>query len=63
MGTFSIYVTVLTWTCVLLLPSDGSAAQYTNVKNFANIRHLSDDFGLDCKWNFFVTSHGTNVFD
>ena len=35
--------------------SDGSAAQY-NI--FANIRHHSDDFGLDCEWNFFATSHG-----
>ena len=58
MGTFSIYVTVLTCTCIQLLPSD---AEYTNFKNFANICHHRDDLGLDCEWNFFVTSHGKNT--
>ena len=60
MGTFSIYVTVLTYTCIQLLPSD---AEYTNFKNFANICHHRDDLGLDCEWNFFVTSHGKNTCD
>ena len=61
MGTFSIYITVFTCTCILLLPSDGSTAQYKHLKNFANIRHHFDDFGLDCEWNFFVTSYGDGI--
>ena len=39
-------------TCILFLPSDGSGS-YNNFKNFANIRHYSNDFGLDCEWNLF----------
>ena len=63
MVTFSIYVTVVTCTCILVLPSDGSAAQYKYFKNYENIRHHNDDFGLDCEWNFFVTSRGKKTFD
>ena len=63
MGTFSIYITVFTCAYILLLPSDGSAAQYKYFKNFATIHHHSDDFRLDCEWNFFVTSHGKNTCD
>ena len=48
---------------ILLLPSNGSAGQYKNFKNFANNLHQSDDFGLDCEWNFFATSHGKNTCD
>jgi len=33
------------------------------IQEFANTRHYSDDFRLDCEWNFFVTSHGKNMFD
>ena len=56
-GTYSIFVAVLTCTCILLLPSDGSCDRYKHVKNSANIRHNSDNFGLECERNFFVTSH------
>ena len=36
----------------------------TFFQEFANIRHYSDDFGLDCEWNFFVTSYDDkNMFD
>ena len=30
-----------------------------------NIRHHCDEFGLDCEWIFFVTSHGNykNTYD
>ena len=52
-----------TCTYILLLPSNGSAGQYKNFKNFANNLHQSDDFGLDCEWNFFATSHGKNTCD
>ena len=55
------YVTVLTCTCILLLPSDGPAAQNKHFKNFANISYHSDDFGLGYEWNFFVTSHCKNT--
>ena len=43
--------------------SDGCAAQYKNRFNFVNIcRHLQD-FGVECEWHFFGTSHGKNSCD
>lgn len=43
--------------------SDGAASQYKNFKNFANIRFHREDFGLDCDWHFFATSHGKGPCD
>lgn len=43
--------------------SDGSAAQYKNKKNFINICHHKDDFGLEAEWHFFATSHGKSPCD
>lgn len=43
--------------------SDGAASQYKNYKNFANLRHHKQDFGLNAEWNFFATSHGKNPCD
>lgn len=43
--------------------SDGSAAQYKNRKNFANILHHEEDFGCPAEWHFFATSHGKGPCD
>jgi len=38
--------------------SDGVAAQYKNHKNFINLCHHAQDFGIPAEWHFFATSHG-----
>lgn len=38
--------------------SDGCAAQYKNRKNFINLVHHEQDFGMPADWHFFATSHG-----
>ena len=38
--------------------SDGCAGQYKNCKNFINLCHHYEDFGLVAEWHFFATSHG-----
>ena len=43
--------------------SDGCAGQYKNYKNFLNLCCHKEDFGIDCKWNFFATSHGKSPCD
>lgn len=43
--------------------SDGASSQYKNKKNFANICNHKKDFGLDCEWHFFASSHGKNACD
>ena len=43
--------------------SDGCAGQYKNCKNFLNICLHKNDFGLQCNWNFFATSHGKSSCD
>ena len=43
--------------------SDGCAGQYKNCKNFINLCHHQEDFGIDCQWNFFATSHGKSPCD
>ena len=43
--------------------SDGAAAQYKNRKNFLNLCHHKDDFGLSAKWHFSATSHGKGACD
>lgn len=43
--------------------SDGCAAQYKNRKNFINVCHHIDDFGMPAEWNFFATSHGKGPCD
>ena len=37
---------------------DGCAGQYKNCKNFINLCHHYEDFGLVAEWYFFATSHG-----
>jgi len=43
--------------------SDGAASQYKNFKNFANLLHHQEDFGLAAEWHFFATSHGKSPCD
>ena len=43
--------------------SDGSSAQYKNRKNFTNLIHHENDFGIKAEWHFFATSHGKNACD
>lgn len=47
----------------IIYMSDGAPAQYKNKNNFANILHHKRDFGLDCEWHFFATSHGKGPSD
>lgn len=43
--------------------SDGSVTQYKNYKNFVNLCHHINDFGLKAQWHFFATSHGKGPCD
>lgn len=43
--------------------SDGALAQYKNYKNFINLCHHEEDFGIKAAWNFFATSHGKSPCD
>jgi hypothetical protein len=43
--------------------SDGCAGQYKNCRNFINICHHKQDFGVNCTWSFFATSHGKSPCD
>ena len=38
--------------------SDGCAGQYKNCKNFINLCHHYEDFGLVAEWHFSATSYG-----
>lgn len=43
--------------------SDGSAAQFKNRFNIANIVNSQFDHGIDITWNFLATSHGKGEVD
>ena len=43
--------------------SDGCSAQYKNKKNFLNLVHHAEDFGVPAKWSFSATSHGKGPWD
>lgn len=43
--------------------TDGAAAQYKNKKNFINLTHHHEDFGIEAEWHFFPTSHGKGACD
>ena len=43
--------------------SDGAASQYKNRKNFLNLCHHKEDFGLSAEWHFSATSHGKGACD
>lgn len=43
--------------------SDGSSSQYKNKKNFLNLCHHLNDFGVEAEWNFFASCHEKNACD
>ena len=43
--------------------SDGAASQYKNRKNFLNLCHHRNDFGIPAEWHFSATSHGKGACD
>lgn len=43
--------------------SDGCAGQYKNKYNFLSLCYHKIDFGIECEWHFFATSHGKNACD
>lgn len=43
--------------------SDGAPQQYKNKKNFINILHHYEDFGISAEWNYFATAHGKGACD
>lgn len=43
--------------------SDGAASQYKNRKNFINLCHHEEDFGIPAEWHFSATSHGKGACD
>ena len=43
--------------------TDGAPQQYKNKKNFINITHHSEDFGVHAEWHFFATAHGKGACD
>lgn len=43
--------------------SDGAAAHYKNRKNFINLCHHKQDFGVPAEWHFFATAHGKGPCD
>ena len=43
--------------------SDGAASQYKNRKNFLNLCHHKDDFGVKAEWHFSATSHEKGACD
>ncbi len=43
--------------------SDGAGSQYKNRKNFVNLCHHKDDFGISAEWHFSATSHGKGACD
>ena len=43
--------------------SDGAASQHKNQKNFINLCHHEEDFGVAAKWQFSATSHGKGACD
>ena len=43
--------------------SDGAASQYKNRKNFFNLCHHKEDFGISAEWHFSATAHGKGTCD
>ena len=43
--------------------SDGAASQYKNRKNFINLCHHEEEFGVAAEWHFSATSHGKGACD
>ena len=43
--------------------SDGAGSQYKNRKNFINLCHHEEDFGILAEWHFSATAHGKGACD
>jgi hypothetical protein len=43
--------------------SDECAGQYKNCKNFLNLCHHFQVFGIHAEWHFFATAHGKSPCD
>lgn len=43
--------------------SDGATSQYKNRKNFINLCHHNEDFGVAAEWHFSATAHGKGACD
>ena len=43
--------------------SDGAGSQYKNRKNFLNLCHHKEDFGIAAEWHFSATAHGKEACD
>ena len=43
--------------------SDGAGSQYKNRKNFINLCHHIEDFGMSSEWHFSATAHGKGACD
>ena len=43
--------------------TDGCSGQYKNRKNFINLSHHYEDFGVTATWSFFATHHGKSPCD
>ena len=43
--------------------SDGAASQYKNRKNFINLCHHRENFGISAEWHFSATSHDIGACD
>ncbi len=43
--------------------SDGAWSQHKNRKNFVNLCHYKDDFGIFTEWHFSATFHGKGACD
>ena len=46
-----------------VLSSPDAGSQYKNRKNFVNLCHHKDDFGISTEWHFSATSHGKGACD
>ena len=43
--------------------SDGASSQYKNYKNFVNLCHHEEDYGVKAEWHFFASCHGKGACD
>lgn len=43
--------------------TDGAPEHYKNKFNFENITFHKEDFGIECEWHMFPTSHGKTTCD
>ena len=49
--------------CKVIYFSDGAGSQYKNRKNFTNLCHHEEDFGIPAEWHFTATAHGKGACD